>query len=108
MDGLGGGKVGMEPDLIAGLEVGYAGDGEGYSGAGDVDVDVGSAEVKTRLCFTKNGGGEQQRDVQDASDPVTQLRHGPSLDVSKKRAGRGDNATRFSQTIRLIRTESSS
>ena len=36
----------MEPDLVAGLEVGDGGDGEGDAGAGDADIDFGPARSK--------------------------------------------------------------
>ena len=46
VDGLGGGEVGVEPDLVGGLEVGDLGDGEGDAGASDADVDLWAGEVE--------------------------------------------------------------
>ncbi len=48
VDGLGGREVGVQPDLVAGLEVGDLGDGQGFAGAGDVDLDLGAGEVEAR------------------------------------------------------------
>jgi hypothetical protein len=38
----------VQPDLVAGLEVGDLGDGEGAVVAGDVNVDFGADEVEAR------------------------------------------------------------
>ena len=46
VNGLGGGQVGVEPDLVAGLEIGNLGDGQGFARAGDVDIDLGAGEVE--------------------------------------------------------------
>ncbi len=48
VDGLGGREIGVEPEFVAGLEVGDLGDGQGAASAGDVDVDLGAGEVETR------------------------------------------------------------
>jgi len=65
MDGLGGRKVGMEPELVAGLEVGNAGDGEGLGyavgvGTGDADVDFGADEVEAGVGTRAEGRGEEE------------------------------------------------
>ena len=53
-DRLGGREIGVQPDLVAGLEVGDGGDGERDAGAADVDIDLGAGEVKACGCL---GGG---------------------------------------------------
>ncbi len=73
VDGLGGGEVGMQPDLVAGLEVGNLGDGQGTVVAGDVDVDLGAGEVETRGVCVEGGreeeeGSESSGEAKNAED----------------------------------------
>ena len=69
VDRLGGGEVGMKPDLVAGLEVGDGGNGERDAGTGDVDIDSGAVEIETRLGV---GGGEGQQEDEGKGETVTQ------------------------------------
>ena len=48
MDGLRGREVGVQPELVAGLEVGDLGDGQGLAGARDMDVKLWAGEVEAR------------------------------------------------------------
>ena len=61
--GLGGGKIGLDPDLVAGLQVGHLGDGERDASSGDADVDFWASEVKARVVVgverCGKGNGEQ-------------------------------------------------
>jgi hypothetical protein len=56
----------MDPELVAGQEIGDIGNGEGLSGARDADVDLGPNEVEARVGETwfaaaeKKGGQQQQ------------------------------------------------
>ena len=52
----------MQPDLVAGLEVGHAGDGQHDAGASDSDVDFGPRQVETasRLSESSADGEEKQ------------------------------------------------
>jgi len=58
--GLGGRKVGFEPDLVTGLQVGYFGDGKGGISASDADVDLGADEVETCSVVGEKGRDEGQ------------------------------------------------
>ena len=60
VDGLGGGQIGVQPDLVAGLEVGDLGDGQGAAAAGDVDVNFGASEVETRGVGVEGRAENQQ------------------------------------------------
>jgi hypothetical protein len=60
VNGLGGWEVGVQPDLVAGLEVGDLGDGKGSAGAGDVDVDFWADEVEAGGVGVEGGAGEQE------------------------------------------------
>ena len=61
VDGLGGREVGVEPDLVAGLEVGDLGDGEGAAVAGDVNVDLGAGEVEARRVGVESWGRAREK-----------------------------------------------
>ena len=91
-NGLGGRQVGMEPELVAGEEVGDGGDGERDAIAGDVDVDLGAGEVKAGLGTGGRGreeedetGSEAEEQMQRGRRSARELGHVISLDV---RAGR--------------------
>ena len=63
----------MQPDLVAGQEVGNLGDGQGAVVAGDVDVDLGAGEVETRPVGVEGGaeeeeGSESSREPKNAED----------------------------------------
>jgi len=45
--GLGGRKIGFDPDLVAGLEIWDFGDGKRAISAGDADIDLRASEVET-------------------------------------------------------------
>jgi hypothetical protein len=61
VDGLGGREVWVQPELVSGQEVGDLGDGQGFSVAGDVDVDAGASEVEARGGVGVEGGaGEEE------------------------------------------------
>ena len=60
--GLGGGEVGLDPELVAGLEAGDLRDGEGGGAAGDADVDLGADEVEARCVGSMEGWGEKCRE----------------------------------------------
>jgi hypothetical protein len=54
----------VQPDLVAGLEVGNLGDGQCAVIAGDVDVDLGADEVEARGV----GGVECRREEQQGRE----------------------------------------
>ena len=60
VDGLGGREVGVQPELVAGQEVGDLGDGEGSAVAGDVDVDFGAGEIEARGVGVECGAEEEE------------------------------------------------
>ncbi len=52
----------MDPELVAGLEIGDGGDGEGLAGAGDADINLGPDEIEARVgddlvCSSRGTGG---------------------------------------------------
>ncbi len=71
MDGLGGGKIGVQPDLVAGLEVGDVGDGEGAGVAGDTDFDAGAGEVEAGGLGEGEGSQEDGGEGKCGSDART-------------------------------------
>ena len=76
MHGLRWGQGWVQPDLIAGLKVGHAGDGQRHAGAGDVNLDGGTGKVETRLGTSDRGKAEQG----NGSEAVRQTSHSKSLD----------------------------
>ncbi|MCU1252807.1 MAG: hypothetical protein JWQ49_5836, partial [Edaphobacter sp.] len=73
VDGLRGGEVGVQPDLVAGEEIGDLGDGQGAVVAGDVDVHLGASEVEARGVGVERGaeeeeGSESSREPKNAED----------------------------------------
>ncbi len=68
-DGLGGGEIGVEPELVAGLEVGDLGDGQSAAVAGDVDVDLGAGKVEARGVGVK--GGSEKQDSQSSDEALS-------------------------------------
>jgi hypothetical protein len=50
----------VQPELIAGLEIGDLGDGQGAAVAGDVDVDFWPGEVEARGIGAE--GGDEQKE----------------------------------------------
>ena len=79
-DGLGGWKVGVKPDLVAGLEVGNGGNGERDAFAGDLYVDLGAGKIEARLGTGRGRENGQQKRKQDEQAAV-RLGHDVSLDV---------------------------
>jgi len=75
--GLRGREIGMEPEFIAGLEVGDGGDGEGSVATGDADVDAGADEVEARVGGVQREGEQQERQEEQAGAEG----HRPSLDA---------------------------
>ena len=82
VDGLGGGQVGVQPDLVAGQQVGDRGDGEQDAGAGDADIDLGAGEVEAGLAVGL--GGQQEESQGDAAGCG---KHGSSLDAGSGGGG---------------------
>jgi hypothetical protein len=74
MDGLAGGKFGMQPELIAWLEVWDFGDGKGPVASGDADIDLWTFEVETRLSKSRAAGESAGQDRADAINPNTETR----------------------------------
>ena len=60
VDRLGVGHVGVEPELVCGLEVGDVGDGQGFAVAGDADFQFGTGEVEASG-VSKGGGAGKER-----------------------------------------------
>ncbi len=61
VDRLGGREVGVQPELVSRQEVGDLSDGQGFSVAGDVDVDAWASEVEARGGVGVEGGaGEEE------------------------------------------------
>ena len=64
-DGLGRREVGVQPDAVAGLEVGNLGDGEGDAVARDADVDARADQVKARVDGEARPDEAEQKDEED-------------------------------------------
>ena len=83
-DRLRGGQVGVQPDAVAGLQVGDRGDGQRLAGAvggeaGDADVDAGADEVEAGVGEGGCRNGEEQQGEQ-VSQPSGAQSHMLSLD----------------------------
>jgi hypothetical protein len=73
----------MDPEAVAGQEVGDGGDGQRLAGAGDADVDARTDEVKAGVGVSEPAGeAEEQRGQKQASGAVS---HASSLDGMKAR-----------------------
>lgn len=48
MDRLGRREIGMQPQFVTGLKVGYGGDWQGFAGAGYMNLNFGASEVEAR------------------------------------------------------------
>ena len=76
VNGLGGGEVGVEPDLVAGLKIGNLGDGQCFACAGDVDIDLGAGEIEACGVGGVEQGAtaeERQREFQRGANGETLL-----------------------------------
>ena len=76
--GLGWGQIGMEAKCVARLKVGNRGDGQGFAGAGDADIDLGAGEVEPG----RRGLGSQKRrgkEEQGGREEPGALGHSPIL-----------------------------
>ena len=81
VDRLRGGQVGVEPELVAGLEVGNRGDGQGDAATGDMDVDFRAGEVEASLAVSRVVRGEEdQKQKQHKVRQTPQGKHSSSLD----------------------------
>ena len=65
----------MKPDLVAGLEVGDGGDGEGDAGAGDVYIDFGAFEIEARLGVGGREGEQQEQDSEAVGQDASRKAH---------------------------------
>ena len=91
---LGGGEVGMDPELVAGLQVGDLGDGQGEVAAGDADLELGTGEIEAGAvgpCLFRGrqqeGREEQKDEGEDGGFAGRNLSIGSSLDGEN--GGRG-------------------
>jgi hypothetical protein len=73
----------MDPEAVAGQEVGNGGDGQRLAGAGDADVNARADQVKAGVGVRKPAGeAEEQGGQEQASGAVS---HASSLDGMKAR-----------------------
>jgi hypothetical protein len=74
----------VEPELVAGLEVGYVGDGEGLAGAGDLDLNFGAFEVEASRLGVRGGrqgdAGKEQSNAEGGKPAGEELLHHTILD----------------------------
>jgi hypothetical protein len=77
---LGGGKVRVDPEFVARLEIGDGSDGKRLSVACDANVDLGPNQVKAGISggVTQSAAGEKEEGQQQQSDALI---HTPSLDA---------------------------
>jgi len=61
VDGLGWREVGVEPKLVAGLEIRYGSDGQGFAAAGDADFDLGTRKVESGGGLGGQSAGEREQ-----------------------------------------------
>ena len=61
VDGLSGRQVKMEPELVAGLEIGDVSDGKGLAVAGDAGVDLGAGQIEARAVGGRREGKKSKK-----------------------------------------------
>ena len=55
-------EIGLDPELVAGLQVGDFGDGKSGGAAGDADVDLGADEIEACAVRSVESWGERCRE----------------------------------------------
>ncbi len=86
-DGLGGWEVRVDPELVARLEIGDGGYGEGLGGAvrgsaGDADINLGSNEVETGVGCIRAGADEKKNGQEQKANALIDTHiHTASLDA---------------------------
>src|SRR6202012_1594404 len=68
MVGLRGREIGLDPELVSGLEIGHLRDGQGDRAARDTHIDLGSCEVEAGVVSGVKACGE--RECQQACEYV--------------------------------------
>ena len=83
LDGLRGWEVRVQPDAVAGLEVGDLGDGEGDAVAGDAHVDARTDEIEPRVDGEARPNEAEQKGAEEeqTGEPSRTTGHALSLDA---------------------------
>jgi hypothetical protein len=88
LHGLRGGQVGMQPEAVAGLQVGHGGDGQRLGiavgvDAGDADIDPGADEVEAGVPGAgRTAQADQKQRQKEKAGALGHRIHGVSLDGS--------------------------
>ena len=81
--GLGRRKVGVNPEFVAGLEIGNGCDGEGLAVASNAHINLGADEIKARVgSETQSAAAKEEKGQQQKSNALI---HTASLDALTSR-----------------------